>query len=66
MTIDMLQFFLREEDIGRNRAVATQFRLAELNSYVPVSTSTADLDEAFLSSFQVTFCTWLFFHTENV
>ncbi|KAI0320611.1 ubiquitin activating enzyme [Amylostereum chailletii] len=30
------QFFLREEDIGKPRAVAAVPRLAELNSYVPV------------------------------
>jgi len=32
----LLQFFLREEDIGKSRAAATLPRLAELNSYVPV------------------------------
>ncbi|KAK7490564.1 hypothetical protein BaRGS_00018167 [Batillaria attramentaria] len=47
------QFFLREEDVGKNRAEVTQPRLAELNSYVPVNASSADLDEAFLSQFQV-------------
>lgn len=47
------QFFLRVEDIGKNRAEVTQPRLAELNSYVPVNSSTADLDETFLSQFQV-------------
>ena len=30
------QFFLHESDIGKNRAVATQSLLAELNTYVPV------------------------------
>ncbi|PNJ69590.1 UBA1 isoform 9, partial [Pongo abelii] len=30
------QFYLREEDIGKNRAEVSQPRLAELNSYVPV------------------------------
>lgn len=47
------QFFLREEDIGKNRAEVTQPRLAELNSYVPVNSSTAELDETSLSQFQV-------------
>lgn len=31
-----LQFFLREEDVGKPRAQVTGPRLAELNSYVPV------------------------------
>ena len=29
------QFFLREQDIGRNRAQCAQSHLAELNTYVP-------------------------------
>lgn len=32
------QFFLREEDLGKNRAQCTQTHLAELNTYVPVLT----------------------------
>jgi hypothetical protein len=32
----LLQFFLREEDIGKSLASVTAPRLAELNSYVPV------------------------------
>nr|CAI9690160.1 unnamed protein product [Rangifer tarandus platyrhynchus] len=47
------QFYLREEDIGKNRAEASQPRLAELNHYVPVSTYTGALVEDFLSGFQV-------------
>jgi ubiquitin-activating enzyme E1 len=31
-----LQFFLREEDVGKSRADVTVPRLAELNAYVPV------------------------------
>ncbi|ODN79868.1 hypothetical protein L202_03761 [Cryptococcus amylolentus CBS 6039] len=31
------QFFLREEDVGKSRAEVTAPRLAELNTYVPVS-----------------------------
>ncbi|KAF3938028.1 hypothetical protein ABW19_dt0200204 [Dactylella cylindrospora] len=34
------QFFLRKDDIGKSRAEATQPRLAELNTYVPVSIHT--------------------------
>lgn len=48
-----LQFYLREEDIGKNRAEVSQPRLAELNSYVPVSAYTGPLVEDFLSGFQV-------------
>ncbi|XP_076562341.1 ubiquitin-like modifier-activating enzyme 1 Y [Arvicanthis niloticus] len=47
------QFYLREEDIGKNRAEISQPRLAELNSYVPVLTYTGPLFEDFLSGFQV-------------
>uniref|UniRef100_A0A8C6AJD8 Ubiquitin-like modifier-activating enzyme 1 n=1 Tax=Monodon monoceros TaxID=40151 RepID=A0A8C6AJD8_MONMO len=47
------QFYLREEDIGKNRAEASQPRLAELNSYVPVTTYTGTLVDDFLSGFQV-------------
>lgn len=47
------QFFLREEDVGTNRANATCPRLAELNSYVPVSAHTGKLTPDFLSQFQV-------------
>uniref|UniRef100_A0A8C6MRW1 Ubiquitin-like modifier-activating enzyme 1 n=1 Tax=Mus spicilegus TaxID=10103 RepID=A0A8C6MRW1_MUSSI len=47
------QFYLREEDIGKNRAEVSQPRLAELNSYVPVTAYTGPLVEDFLSSFQV-------------
>uniref|UniRef100_A0A8C3H5S0 E1 ubiquitin-activating enzyme n=1 Tax=Chrysemys picta bellii TaxID=8478 RepID=A0A8C3H5S0_CHRPI len=47
------QFYLREEDLGKNRAEVSQPRLAELNSYVPVSVHTGALTEDFLSPFQV-------------
>ncbi|XP_071960518.1 ubiquitin-like modifier-activating enzyme 1 isoform X2 [Antedon mediterranea] len=47
------QFFLRKEDIGKKRAEVTSPRLAELNSYVPVSHHTTALNEAFVSNFQV-------------
>ncbi|KAH0547766.1 E1 ubiquitin-activating protein [Glutinoglossum americanum] len=50
------QFFLRAEDVGTPRATATAPRVAELNSYVPVSVLeseniTSDLNQ--LSRFQV-------------
>ncbi|XP_048462212.1 ubiquitin-like modifier-activating enzyme 1 [Rhincodon typus] len=47
------QFFLTVHDIGKNRAKASEHRLAELNSYVPVSSYTGKLTEDFLCQFQV-------------
>ncbi|XP_038603857.1 ubiquitin-like modifier-activating enzyme 1 [Tachyglossus aculeatus] len=47
------QFYLREEDVGKNRAEVSQPRLAELNTYVPVSAYTGPLTEEYLSGFQV-------------
>uniref|UniRef100_A0A452IGX3 Ubiquitin-activating enzyme E1 n=1 Tax=Gopherus agassizii TaxID=38772 RepID=A0A452IGX3_9SAUR len=47
------QFFLSESDVGRNRAMASQQHLAELNSYVPVTAYTMELSESFLAAFQV-------------
>ncbi|XP_014444002.1 ubiquitin-like modifier-activating enzyme 1 isoform X3 [Tupaia chinensis] len=46
------QFYLREEDIGKNRAEVSQPRLAELNSYVPVNIYTGPLVKDFLGCFQ--------------
>lgn len=48
------QFFLNENDIGKNLAEASSQRLAELNMNVQVRTHTADiLDEEFLKKFHV-------------
>jgi len=47
------QFFLREDDLNKNRADACCARLAELNSYVPITAVTEPLTEEFLSKFQV-------------
>ncbi|XP_072571330.1 ubiquitin-like modifier-activating enzyme 1 isoform X2 [Paramormyrops kingsleyae] len=47
------QFYLREDDLGKNRAEVSQPRLAELNSYVPVVAYTGVLTEDYLSQFQV-------------
>ena len=49
------QFFVREDDMGKNRAEVTLPRLAELNSYVPCTCHTGEVDELFLSKFQVKF-----------
>ncbi|XP_039567135.1 ubiquitin-like modifier-activating enzyme 1 [Passer montanus] len=47
------QFYLREEDVGRSRAEATLPRLAELNSYVAVSSTREPLSQELLGTFQV-------------
>jgi ubiquitin-activating enzyme E1 len=47
------QFFLREDDIGKNRAEVTHPRLAELNSYVPITHSTEELTNEYIADFQV-------------
>lgn len=47
------QFYLTEEDVGKNRAEACKEKLQELNTAVTVTASTADLDEALLKQFQV-------------
>lgn len=47
------QFFLREDDIGKNRAEATRPRLAELNPHVPITVVSGTLDKSLISSFQV-------------
>lgn len=52
-----LQFYLREEDLGMNRAEVSQPRLAELNNYVPVTSYTGALTEDYLAKFHVNnFC----------
>lgn len=47
------QFYLKKEDIGKNRAMACLNRLKELNAYVDVKCSTEDLNEEFLGGFNV-------------
>ncbi|KAJ3125565.1 SPS-sensor component ptr3 [Nowakowskiella sp. JEL0407] len=47
------QFFLHEDDIGKPRAAVTAPRLAELNSYVPVNVHDGELNESFITQFQV-------------
>uniref|UniRef100_A0A8D0F5X1 E1 ubiquitin-activating enzyme n=1 Tax=Strix occidentalis caurina TaxID=311401 RepID=A0A8D0F5X1_STROC len=48
-----LGFYLREEDVGQNRAEATLPRLAELNAYVAVSSTRQPLSQDLLAPFQV-------------
>ncbi|CAJ0755253.1 721_t:CDS:10 [Entrophospora sp. SA101] len=47
------QFFLREEDIGKPRAIVSASRLAELNHYVPVSVLDGELTNDKIKNFQV-------------
>ncbi|XP_060520224.1 ubiquitin-like modifier-activating enzyme 1 [Cylas formicarius] len=47
------QFFLSENDIGRNRAEASCKQLAELNTYVPTRAYTGPLEEDFIKKFRV-------------
>lgn len=47
------QFFLTSDDVGTNRATACHSRLAELNTYVPISAHTNPLTEDFLKKFRV-------------
>ncbi|XP_052414184.1 ubiquitin-like modifier-activating enzyme 1 [Carassius gibelio] len=47
------QFYLKEADLGQNRALCSEKQLSSLNVYVRVSSWTNKLDEDFLSKFQV-------------
>ncbi|KAL1501297.1 hypothetical protein ABEB36_006643 [Hypothenemus hampei] len=47
------QFFLTEEDVGKNRAEVVCKKLAELNNYVPTRSHTGSLTEDFLKKFRV-------------
>jgi len=47
------QFFLTEADVGKNRGEVTVPKLAELNSYVPLTLHTGELNESLLQRFQV-------------
>ncbi|CAG4982614.1 unnamed protein product [Colias eurytheme] len=47
------QFYLSEDTIGQNRAVASCEQLLELNHYVPTTAYTGPLTEEFLQKFRV-------------
>ncbi|XP_051754131.1 ubiquitin-like modifier-activating enzyme 1 isoform X2 [Ctenopharyngodon idella] len=47
------QFYLKEADLGQNRALCSEKQLSSLNVYVRVSAWTNKLNEDFLSKFQV-------------
>ncbi|KAJ3300161.1 SPS-sensor component ptr3 [Borealophlyctis nickersoniae] len=51
------QFFLHKEDVGKPRAQVSAPRLAELNSYVPVSVVEGELTEEKLAAYQVVVAT---------
>ncbi|MGH0176724.1 UNVERIFIED_CONTAM: hypothetical protein FKN15_073442 [Acipenser sinensis] len=53
MVVHISKFFLREGDVGQNRAESCESQLAELNVYVPVTSYTGSLSEDILSAFQV-------------
>lgn len=46
------QFYLTENDIGKNRAEACHKQLSELNMYVPTKAYTGPLDEEFIKKFR--------------
>ncbi|XP_072540988.1 ubiquitin-like modifier-activating enzyme 1 [Salminus brasiliensis] len=47
------QFYLRDTDVGQNRALCSEKHLARLNSHVRVSASTEALNQDFLRNIQV-------------
>lgn len=47
------QFYLTENDVGRNRAEVSRIQLADLNNYVPTRVHTEQLTDDFLSQFRV-------------
>eukprot|EP00794_Sanderia_malayensis_P007342 gene7342-8162_t len=53
MQIFQAEFYLTEQDLGKNRAHACLSKLAELNSYVPITIHEGNLTEEMLSKFQV-------------
>jgi ubiquitin-activating enzyme E1 len=52
-----LQYFFREEDVGRSRAEVTAPRLAELNSYVPIHVHADELTAEELQKYSVVVAT---------
>lgn len=47
------QYYLSENDVGKNRAEVSCKQLSELNNYVPTKTYTGELTEAFIKQFRV-------------
>jgi len=54
------QFYLNESYIGQNRAKCCLNQLAELNTYVPIYLNTDELNNEFLTKFQVNILTFQF------
>lgn len=48
-------FIFSEDDVGKNRALASVQKLQELNNAVAISTITTELTKEHLSNFQVVF-----------
>jgi ubiquitin-activating enzyme E1 len=63
ITVFSLQYYFSESDIGHNRAETAFKKLVELNSYVNVTCSSANINEEFLQEqkVNVSVCTWLSF-----
>ncbi|XP_051986480.1 ubiquitin-like modifier-activating enzyme 1 [Xyrauchen texanus] len=69
-------FYLKETDVGQNRALCSEKQLSSLNVYVRVSASTDKLSEDFLRQFQVVVltnspfeeqqCLGTFCHSNNI
>lgn len=51
------QFYLGEDDVGKNRADASRVKLAELNPRVDFQVHHGNIDDAFLKQFTVVVCT---------
>lgn len=51
------QFYLGEQDVGRNRAESCRDKLQELNTSVAVHSATGELTDDFVKQFQVVVCT---------
>jgi len=49
----VLQFYLSEADVGKNRAEASLLKLKELNTFVKVDLAAQALTEEFIGKFQV-------------
>ena len=56
-----IQFYLRPDEVGQERAKVTQPRLAELNQYVPVHVLEDELTEETLKQYKVVVVTELNF-----
>ena len=52
-----VQFYVGEEDLGKNRAAATEAKMSDLNPAVTISVHTGEITDEFLKAFTVVcFC----------